>query len=163
MAYLILGVSLLIVSFMIFSKNIFYRYHKEINFKIKKRLDAMLKLTIIAPVIVLFIIFILTLTYFKTKFNIRLSHAWLVLNFWICSMIFYYISAELARIRKLVIILPAIGMIISMWGAIYLTPLYHYENIFKNTKLIIPNFFGLIMLIASYYINCILLKKETKK
>jgi hypothetical protein len=148
---------------MIFSKNVFYRYYKEINFKIKKRMDTMLKLTKIAPVIVLFIIFMLSVTYFKTKLNIRLSHAWLVLNFWICTVIFYYIIAEIARKRKLVLILPASGMIISMSVAIYLTPLYHYENIFQNTNLIIPNFFGLIMLITSYYINYMILGKETKK
>ena len=152
MLYLILGFSLLIIFLMIFSKNVFYRYYKEINLKIKKRMDTMLKFTKIAPVIVLFIIFILSLTYFKTKLDIRLSHAWLVLNFWICTMIFYYIIVEIARIRKLVIILPASGMILSTFIAIYLTPLYHYENIFQNTNLIIPNFFGVIMLITSYYI-----------
>ena len=107
MLYLILGFSLLITLLMIFSKNVFYRYYNEINLKIKKRMDTMLKLTKVAPVIVLIIIFILTLTYFKTKLNIRLSHAWLVLNFWICTMIFYYIIAELGRIRKLVIILSS--------------------------------------------------------
>jgi len=163
MLYLILGFSLLITLLMIFSKNVFYRYYNEINLKIKKRMDTMLKLTKVAPVIVLIIIFILTLTYFKTKLNIRLSHAWLVLNFWICTMIFYYIIAEISRIRKLVIILPASGMIISMIIAIYLTPLYHYENIFQNTNLIIPNFFGSLMLITSYYINYMILRKESKK
>ena len=162
MSYLILGFSALIIFLMILSKNVFYRYYKEINLKIKIRMDAMLKLTKIAPVIVIFIIFILGITYFKTKLNIRLSHAWLVLNFWICTMIFYYIIVEIARIRKLVTILPVSGMIISMFVAIYLTPLYHYEKIFANTNLIIPNFFGLIMLITSYYINYIILGKKIK-
>ena len=136
MSYLILGFSILIILLMIFSKNVFYRYYNEINLKIKKRMDTMLKLTKVAPVIVLIIIFILTLTYFKTKLNIRLSHAWLVFNFWICTMIFYYIIVEIARIRKLVIILPASRMIISMFVVIYLT---------------------------SYYINYIISGKEIKK
>ena len=163
MSYLILGFSILIILLMIFSKDVFYRYYKEINLKIKKRMDTMLKLTKIAPVIFLFIIFILAITYFKTKLNIRLSHAWLVFNFWICTMIFYYIIVEIARIRKLVTILPVSGMIISMFVAIYLTPLYHYENIFQNTNLIIPNFFGSLMLITSYYINYTISRKEIKK
>jgi fatty acid desaturase len=163
MLYLILGFILLLIFLMIFSKNVFYKYYKQINLKIKKRMDAMLKLTKIAPVIVLLIIFILALTYFKTKLNIRISHAWLVLNFWLCTMIFYYIIAEIGRIRKLVVVLPASGMIISMCVAIYLTPLYHYENIFQNTNLLIPNFFGVIMLITFYYITYKILGKDTKK
>lgn len=163
MSYLILVLSLLVIFLMVFSKSIFYRYSEEINLKIKKRMDTMLKLTKIAPVIVLFIIFILSLTYFKSKLNIRLSHAWLVLNFWICTMIFYYIVAEIRKIRKLIILIPVCGMLISVCAAIYLTPLFHYESTFQNINLILPNFLGLIMLITSYYINHMLSRKETKK
>ena len=147
---------------MISSKNIFYKYSDKINLKIKKRLDIMLKFTKVAPIIALFIIFTLTLTYFKTKFAIRLSHAWLVLSFWMCTIIFYYIIAEMAIIKKIVIIIPAIGFIISMCNAIYLTSLYHYENTFHNINIMIPNFFGLIMLIIVYYINYLFLRKRTK-
>ena len=68
----------------------------------------------------------------------------------------------MARIKNLVIILPAIGMIVSICVAIYLTPLYQYENIFQNTNLLIPNFFGSIMLGASYYVNYKLLSIGTK-
>lgn len=160
MSFLIFGFSLLIVLLMLFSKNIFYTYYNGVNFRIKKRMDTMLKLIKVAPVIVLFIIFILTITYFKTKLNIRLSHAWIVLNFWISTTIFYYFIAEIGKIKKLVIALPIAGMIISMYIAIYLTPLYNYENIFKNTNLIIPNLFGLIMLITSYYTKYKILEKE---
>lgn len=163
MAYLFLGFSLITVFLLIFSRRVFYTYYDQINFTIKKRLDSMLKLTKIAPVIVLVIIFILTITYFKTKLNIRLFHAWFVLNFWIFTAIFFYIFIEIVKIRKLVIIIPIIGIIISMSSAIYLTSLYHYENIFQNNNLIVPNFFGLIMLITSYYINYMIFKKETKK
>ncbi len=94
-----------------------------------KILNPMLKLTIIAPVIVLCIIVILTLTYFKSKFNIRLSHAWLVLSFWISDVIFYYTFAGLARIKKAGILLPVIGMILSTCIAIYITPLFRYEDL----------------------------------
>lgn len=160
MSYLILGVGLLITFFMMLSKSIFYRYCDEINFKITKRLSKMLKLANIAPVIVLFIIYILTITYLKTKLNIRLSHAWFVMSFWICDDIFFYIIAAMARIKKLVIVIPFLGMIISTCIAIYLTPLYHYEGIFQNTNIIIPNFFGFIMLITAYFVNHTLLKKQ---
>jgi len=163
MSYLILGFSLLIGFLLIVSRVIFYRYYDKINFNIKKRLDKMLKLIYFAPVIVLCIILILIFTYFKSKGYIRLSHAWLVVNFWICSVIFYYITIEIVRIRKLIILLPVVGMVISTSIAICLTSLPHYESVFHNTNLIIPNFFGVIMLITSYYINYTLLKKETKE
>ncbi|MCB2295492.1 hypothetical protein LGK95_18580 [Clostridium algoriphilum] len=162
MSYLILVSSLLTVLLMIFSKNVFYSYYKEIDFKIKQRLDVMLKLAIIAPIIVLIVIVILNITYFKTKFNIRVSHEWLLLSFWVCCVIFYYISAEISRIKSLMIILPAIGMLISMGVAVYLTPLHIYENIFKDTNLIIPNSYGVIMIIVAYYTNYALLKKGAK-
>lgn len=163
MSYLFLGFSLLIGFLLIVSRGIFYRYYDKINFNIKKRLDKILKLIYFAPVIVLCIILILIFTYFKSKGYIRLSHAWFVINFWICSVIFYYITIEIAKIRKLIILLPVVGMVLSTCIAIYLTTLPHYESVFHNTNLIIPNLFGLIMLITSYYINYTLLKKETKK
>lgn len=163
MTYLILGFSLLIVFLMIYSKNIFYKYADRINLKRKKRLDAMLKYTKVVPIIVLFIIVTLTCTYFKTKFTIRLSHAWLVLAFWMCTIFFYYIIAEIAIIKKIVIIIPVIGLLISMYNAIYLTTLVHYENTFHNINIMIPNLFGLIMLITVYYINYLFLRKGTKK
>lgn len=163
MSYLILGFSLLVVFLMISSKNIFYKNADRINLKRKKGLDAMLKYTKVAPIIVLFIILTLTLTYFKTKFAIRLSHAWLVLGFWMCTIIFYYIIAEIAIIKKIVIIIPVTGLIISMYNAIYLTSIFHYENIFHNINIMIPNFFGFIMLITVYYITYLFLRKGTKK
>ena len=164
MSYLILGFSLITILLMIYSKNIFCRYYDRINLKIKKRLDAMMKFIKVAPIIVLFIILILTLIYFKTKLEIRLSHAWLVLSFWMCTMIFYYIIVEIAIIRKVVIlIIPTIGLILSMCIAIYLTPLFHYENIFQNINIVIPDLFGLIMLIIAYCINYSFLKKVPKK
>jgi len=162
LSYLILGFSLLVVFLMIASKNIFCKYSDKINLKIKKRLDIMLKFTKVAPIIVLFIILTLSLTYFKTKFAIRLSHAWIVLSFWMCNIIFYYIIAEMAIIKKVIIVIPAIGFIISMCNAIYLTSLFHYENTFHNLNIMIPNFFGLIMLIIVYYINYLFLRKGTK-
>lgn len=153
MVYAILAVSLLVVFLMIFSKNIVDHHQEQINLRIKKRLDPMLKLIIIAPAIVLIIISILTLTYFKTKFGIRLSHAWFVLSCWICSIIFYYILATTAKIKKPILIAPVMGMGMSLWVAIYLTPLPHYETLFKRTNLLIPNVFGLVMLVIAYYIN----------
>lgn len=163
MSYLFLGFSLLIVLLLIVSRSVFYRYYDKINVNIKKSLDKMLKIIYFAPVIVLFIILILTFAYFKSKGFIRISHAWLVVNFWVCSVIFYYIAIETAKIRKLVILLPVVGMVISTFTAIYLTPLQHYESVFYNINIIIPDIFGLFMLITSYYTNHKLLAKEAKK
>lgn len=160
MSYLILAFSLIIVFLMISSENIFYKYNDRINLKIKKRLDVMLNFIKFAPIIVLFIIFTLTLAYFKTNFEIRLSHAWLVLSFWMCAMILYYIIAEIAIIRKVdILIIPVIGLILSMCIAIYLTPLFHYENIFKNINILFPDIFGLIMIVSTYRISYSFLKK----
>lgn len=163
MAYLFLGFSLLTEFLLIVSRGLFYRYYDKSNCNVKKSLDKMLKIIYFAPVIVLCIILILTFTYFKSKGYIRLSHAWFIVNFWICSAIFYYITIQIAKIRKLAVLLPVIGMVISTCIAIYLTPLQRYESAFCNIKLIIPNAFGLIMLIISFYINYMLLTKETKK
>ncbi|WP_207753083.1 hypothetical protein [Clostridium yunnanense] len=160
MTYLFLGFSLLIAILLIISTGIFYEHHDKINFNMKKRLDKMLKLIYFAPIIVLCIIIVLTFTYFKSKGYIRISHAWLVVNFWICSVIFYYISIVMAKIKKIIIIVPFIGMIASVAIAIVLTPLSNYENVFRDTNLIIPNLFGLIMLIISYHSNNKLLIKK---
>lgn len=160
MPYLLLISSLFLALLLVFSKDIFYRNYDKVNLKIKNSLDKMLKIIYFAPVIVLCIILILTFTYFKSKGYIRLSHAWLVVNFWIYSVIFYYISIEISKIRNFIILLPAIGMILSALIAIYLTPLQHYENMFNNLNLIIPNLFGMFMIIISYYINYTLLKEK---
>ena len=160
MSYLFLGCSLLIAFLLIVSKSIFYKYYDKINFNIKNKLDKMLKIIYFAPAIALAIILILIFVYFNSKGYIRFSHAWLVVNFWISSVIFYYITIETVKIRKLVILLPTIGMMVSAAIAIYLTPLQNYENTFYNFNLIIPNFFGLIMIIISYYINYTLLTKK---
>lgn len=163
MSYLFLGFSLLLAILLVVSRGLFYKYYDKINFKIKKQLDKMLKLVYFAPIIALGIIIILTFIYFKSKGYIRLSHAWFVVNFWICSIIFYYIAILIVKIRKLIVILPIVGMVTSIAIAIFLTTLPHYESVFQNTNLIIPNFFGLIMLITSLYSNHTLLTKETKK
>ncbi|MDD7792954.1 hypothetical protein [Clostridium sp. 'White wine YQ'] len=160
MSYLFLISGFLLALLLVFSKSIFYRNYGKINLKIKNSLDKMLKIIYFAPILVLCIILILTFTYFKSKGYIRLSHAWIVVNFWIYSVIFYYITIEIAKIRNFVILLPAIGMVSSALIAIYLTPLLHYENTFNNHNLIIPNLLGVFMLIVSYYTNYTLLKKD---
>ena len=53
----------------------------------------------------------------KSSFDFILGHG---------SMIFYYIIAEIAIIRKMIILInPAIGLILSICIAIYLTSLFH--------------------------------------
>lgn len=163
MSYLFLGFSLVTIVLLIVSRGIFYEYYDKINFKIKKRLDKILKLIYFAPIIVLCIIIVLTFTYFKSKSFIRISHSWFVVNFWISSVVFYYIAMLIAKMRKPIVIFPILGIITSVIIAIFLTTLPHYESVFQNTNLIIPNFFGLIMLITSFYSTYTLLAKETKK
>lgn len=163
MSYLFLVFSLLLIVLLKFSGDIFYNNYNVINFKVKKRLDKILRLIYVAPVVVLAIILVLIFIYFKSKGYIRISHAWFVVNFWIYTVLFYYITIELAKIKKIAIVVPVIGMIVSVGSAIFLTALPHYESVFHNTNLIIPNLFGVIMLIKAYYTNYKLLSKENKK
>lgn len=163
MTYLFLGFSLLMAILLIVSRGIFYKYYDKINLKIKKRLDKMLKIIYFAPIIALGIIVIFIVAYFKSKAYIRLSHAWFVVNFWIYSVMFYYITILIAKTRKLAVILPIVGMIVSVAIAISLTVLQHYQSVFQNTNLMIPNIFGLIMLIISMHSNYTFLTKETRE
>ena len=163
MAYLFLVFSLVVIVLLKFSGDIFYNNYNVINFKIKKRLDRILRLIYAAPVVVLAIILVLIFTYFKSKGYIRISHAWFVVNFWIYSVLFYYITIELTKIKKIAIAVPVIGMIVSIGSAIFLTALPHYESVFHNINLIIPNLFGVMMLIIAYYTNYKFLEKENKK
>lgn len=153
MSYLFLVFSLLVIVLLKFSGDIFYNNYNVINFKMKKRLDKILRLIYVAPVVVLAIILVLIFTYFKSKGYIRISHAWFVVNFWIYSVLFYYITIVIAKIKKIAIALPIVGMIVSVGSAIFLTALPNYESTFHNTNLIIPNLFGLTMLIIAYYTN----------
>lgn len=159
MSYLFLAFSLLIIALLKFSRDIFYNNYNVINLKVKRRLDRILRLIYIAPVVVLGIILILIFTYFKSKGYIRMSHAWFVVNFWIYTVLFYYITIELAKIKKIAIVVPVIGMIVSVGSAIFLTALPHYESVFHNINLIIPSLFALAMLVMAYHTNYKLLRK----
>ncbi len=160
MEYLFLGFGLLIIFLLIVSRSTYYANYDKINFNLKQRLDMLLKLIYIAPIIVLFIIFILIVTYYRTKGYIRISHALFVVNFWIYGTIFYYITIQIAKMRKLIIFLPIIGLVLSVCIGIFMTPLPHYETVFKNTNLLIPNFLGLCMLLVAFYINYAFLTKK---
>lgn len=159
MSYLFLVFSLLVIVLLKFSGDVFYNNYNVINLKVKKHLDRMLRLIYIVPVVVLGIILILIFTYFKSKGYIRMSHAWFVVNFWIYSILFYYITIVIAKIKKIVIAIPIIGMIISVVSAISLTTLPHYERVFHNINLIIPSLFALAMLVMAYNTNYKLLRK----
>lgn len=159
MSYLFLIFAILLTVLLFTSKKLFIDNCSRINLKIKPALDKMLKIIRFAPIIALGVIFILFLTYFKSKGYVRLSHAWLVVNFWSFSVIFYYIYMELLKLRNLNILLPLIGMIASAFAAIYLTPLKHYEVAFKHMNLIVPNILGACMLGLSYYMIHKLLSK----
>lgn len=157
MSYLILIGSLLLIGLLVFCKNSIL---ENSDLKGTKRLVPLLKFVRIAPLIALGIIIILLLTYFKSKFSIRLSHAWLTLQFWMFSAIFYYCISILRNVNRT--ILPLIAFIITIAIATYITPLNHFEALFKQMNTTIPNLVGLLMLFTSYRITGYFLKIEIK-
>lgn len=162
MSYLILGLSIVVAVLLVISRGIFFNHSDKINHRIKAPLDRMLKAAKFTPLIAIGVILVLIFSYFKSKGYIRLSHAFLVIDFWISSVIFYYITIVLIKIRKSVLLVPAVGMLISVFSAIYLTPLQHYENAFHYMNLVIPNIFGFILLAVFFNTNFKLLAKKDK-
>jgi hypothetical protein len=125
----------------------------------KKRLDRILKFVRLAPFLAIVVIWIVIVTYLKTEYYIRLSHAWLVVQFWMLSAIYYYLFMISNRKSKLSII----GLVLSFAIAFYITPLNHYESVFNHINTLIPNIFALIMLSISYFITGDLLNTDTKE
>ncbi|MDQ1143927.1 hypothetical protein QE429_000754 [Bacillus sp. SORGH_AS 510] len=122
----------------------------------KKRLDRILRFVRIAPFLAVIVIGIITITYLKTKYDIRLSHAWLTVQFWMFSAIYYYFFMLTKRKSKL----SMIGLVFSFAVAIYLTPIGHYETVISHMNLWIPNIFALFMLFISHFNSRVFLKHK---
>ena len=98
-----------------------------------------------APVIALFILLILVLTFFHTKTEIRLSHAWFISQFWAYSTLLYLFFKIFKN--KLSLIFAALSIFI----AIYNTPLFHYEQLFLDRNIIVSDIFGILMFLSMWY------------
>ncbi|CRK84816.1 hypothetical protein [Neobacillus massiliamazoniensis] len=159
MSIIILVCGLVLMSLLIAIKNDVIKNVSFRDVRGKKRLDRILKFVRLAPFLAIVVIGILIVTYLKTKYYIRLSHAWLVVQFWMLSAIYYYLFMISNRKSKLSII----GLVLSFAIAFYITPLNHYESVFNHIYTLIPNIFALIMLSISYIIIGDLLNTDTKE
>ena len=56
-------------------------------------------------------------------------------------------------------ILSVTVMLLSVWIAIYLTPLNHYESLLNNINITIVNILGFIMLGIQYFVIIVLQNK----
>ncbi|OBY76427.1 hypothetical protein BBG47_27180 [Paenibacillus sp. KS1] len=94
-----------------------------------------------APIIALLILFVLVLTTLHTKPCIRLSHAWFAAQFWAYYTFLYCIY--MITKKKLFLL----SMIISLFIAIYNTPLFRFENLFTGYNVVVADIFGTLMFI----------------
>ena len=159
MNYLIVSIALIFILIILFNTYFITENCEKLNQSNIKKVNLIIKIIKIAPVIVLLIMLIVISVYLKTKFIVRLSHAWFVLQFWIFSTLFYVFSILIGNIKKSAKIFSIIVMILSAWIAIYLTPLPHYESLLNDVNIIILNILGLIMLGIVYFVTIVLQKK----
>ena len=107
-----------------------------------KRFIGLLQFVKFAPIIALFVLLALVLTYFHTKEGIRLSHAWYVAQFWAYTA-FIYCSFMITKSK-----ICLIPIALSLVAAIYLTPIFHYEKLIIGRYVIVSDIFGALMFIA---------------
>ncbi|PGK51436.1 hypothetical protein CN918_26965 [Priestia megaterium] len=97
-----------------------------------------------APIVAFVVLLILTLFYFHSKTEVRLSHAWYVAQFWSYSAFLFFIFIASKKYGLL-------GLAsLSLITAIYNTPLYHYEAIFHGTTVIISDIVGFLMFVSMW-------------
>jgi hypothetical protein len=113
-------------------------------YKLNNRMALLLKLVKFAPVLAFLILLGLVLFYFHTKAEIRLSHAWYDSQFWAYSTLFYFFY----RITKNK--LSLIFAVLSVFIAIYTTPLFHYEHLFSGRSVIVSDIFGMLMFLSMW-------------
>lgn len=160
MSYFLLSAGLVCCAVLFLTKKNLHQHANVNEINEKHRLDNILKFARLAPFIAVIIITILITTYLKTKFYIRLSHAWLAAVLWAMSAIYYYTFSLSRKVKKSLIALPAIGLLASISLAAYITPINHYEQIFHRLNLTIPNLAGLVFLLVLYVITGSYLKKD---
>jgi hypothetical protein len=106
-----------------------------------------------APILAFLVLLVLVLTTFHTKEGIRLSHAWVVAQFWAYSA-FLYCSFAITKNK-----ITLIPMLIILFIAIYNTPLFHYEKLFIGRYVIVSDIFGVLMFIAMWIATTKLTKR----
>ncbi|MCM3767591.1 hypothetical protein [Neobacillus niacini] len=114
-------------------------------YKLNSRLVKLLNVVKVAPVIAFFILLGLVSLYFHTKAGIRLSHAWYDSQFWAYATLFYFFY-RLTK-NKLSLIFAALSIFI----AIYNTPLFHYEHLFNGRSMIVSDIFGILMFLSMWF------------
>jgi hypothetical protein len=117
------------------------------------RLQRLLQFVKIAPILAFLVLLVLVLTTFHTKEGIRLSHAWVVAQFWAYSA-FLYCSFAITKNK-----ITLIPMLIILFIAIYNTPLFHYEKLFIGRYVIVSDIFGVLMFIAMWIATTKLTKR----
>ncbi|MDP4083125.1 MAG: hypothetical protein Q8934_00760 [Bacillota bacterium] len=115
------------------------------TYKLNNRIFRLLKLVKFAPVIAFFILLVLVLINFHTKAGIRLSHAWYVSQFWAYSPLLYFFY-RLTRNK-----LSLIFAVLSIFIAIYNTPLFHYEHLFIGRSVFVSDIFGILMFLSMWF------------
>jgi hypothetical protein len=144
MQLLIFTCSLVFIYFNNFvTKNVLKENQK--TYKLNNRIVWLLKLVKFAPVIAFFILLVLVLIYFHTKAGIRLSHAWYDSQFWAYSTLLYFFY----RLTKHK--LSLIFAVLSIFIAIYNTPLFHYEHLFFGRSVIVSDILGILMFLSMWF------------
>lgn len=159
MNFLIISIILTFILVILSNTYFVTKNYKKLNSNDTKKANLILKIVKIAPIIVLSTMLIIIVAYLKTKCIIRLSHAWVVMQFWIFSTLFYVTSILIRTTKKSAMILSASLMLLSVWIAIYLTPLNHYESLLNNINIIIVDILAFIMLCIAYFVIIVLQKK----
>ena len=144
MQLLIFTCSLVFIYFNNFvAKNVLKENQK--TYKLNNRIVWLLKLVKFTPVIAFLILLALVLFYFHTKLGIRLSHAWYDSQFWAYSTLLYFFY-RLTK-NKFSLIFAALSIFI----AIYNTPLFHYEHLFIGRSVIVSDVFGILMFLSMWF------------
>jgi hypothetical protein len=119
---------------------------------IHKRFFRLLRFVRIAPILAFVVLLVLVFSYFHTEASIRLSHAWYTAQFWAYTA-FFYCSLVLSKNKW-----TLIPMLLTFFIAIYMTPLFHYENLFSGRFMIVADIFGVLLFIMLWISTSKILK-----
>jgi hypothetical protein len=108
------------------------------------RLLRLLRFVKFAPILAFLVLLVLVFTTFHTKEEIRLSHAWYDAQFWAYTAFLY---CSLAITENKITMIP---MLVTLFIAIYNTPLFHYEKLFIGRYVFVSDIFGVLMFIAMW-------------
>lgn len=141
MMFLMLAISLGLMFFIHYLSN--QMIQNEVTHPSTKKsfIIKLLQFVKFAPFIALLVLLVLVLTTLHTKAGIRLSHAWFAAQFWAYYTFLYCIY--MITKKKLFLL----SMIISLFIAIYNTPLFRFENLFTGYNVVVADIFGTLMFI----------------